>query len=242
MDLRQQKLDEIQAYRTRAANPLYWVNAFENMHSLLPNIWPFESSLSLPSMDAWWYARNHPWMTCVFIDLLLITELRGQASSNDMPTIQSYGTKENSRLYALCGSVADRLQTHRAVFIITKALGDDSHENHYFVVIFDYDNYRAHIMGNEMRGRNDFHIEHGSSTEWDRKWRGPWLWEVIGRQLGWIAPEACLSYDSVRLIYSYWQQVCDTIKTLMSDAETFLLTAPTIHYRMVLTVHQMPSS
>jgi hypothetical protein len=207
LEIRQMKVQEIRAYKRLVSLPIRWVNAFNEIEGLLPKTWLDWSNTSLHLQEMWWYTRNHPWMSCIFIDFQLVMDIRHKGQITPRIPARSF-TTANGDLHQLYGSVANRLETHKVTFLMARGSTEGGSLNHFFAVVFDYDFERACIYGNEIGASSQYHELFGGSHTWI-DWAGPWLWEVIGRQLGWIheEQEEPVFFDGIRLMYTNWPQV-----------------------------------
>jgi hypothetical protein len=210
LEIRRAKAREIQAYRRFISLPTRWVNAFNEMENLLPKVWLDWSNISPYLQHSWWHTRNDPEMSCIFIDFQFIMDIKHKALLSHRAPARSFTTATGD-LYNLYGSVANRIERHRVVFLMARASTEDGTPNHFFAVLFDYDYCRVGIYGNEVGTAPRRYALSGGSQSWAKEWAGPWLWEVIGRQLGWIGEGEEVSLDVVSLMYNNWPQVCSNV-------------------------------
>jgi hypothetical protein len=77
-------------------------------------------------------------------------------------------------------------------------------QNTYFLVLFDFSENKALILGRYSQRKLDFISSH---AEW-RSWHGPTLWNRIGRAFNWLTSEMIEGQPEVVVYEANWIPVC----------------------------------
>jgi hypothetical protein len=82
--------------------------------------------------------------------------------------------------------------------------------NTYFLVMFDFSEKKALILGRYTLRRIHFTFPY---AEW-RSWNGPLLWKRIGRAFNWLSAEMIEGEPKAMIYETNWIPVCLPIKLL----------------------------
>jgi len=77
--------------------------------------------------------------------------------------------------------------------------------NHFFPVLFNYEDHVAHIFGTTSVTKPEVRVQSGDCSGW-QSWLGPELWKSIGQGMGWGA--LVKDPNTVDVVTKNWHQVC----------------------------------
>lgn len=163
-------------------NPEVWDMVLEEMPTLRPRQWLGGKILDFILLSHW--AQVYREAPVLFVD---VETSRYFAETPDLHSDQVIHTRKRLLL-----PDPDALEEKPVLVPIM-------HINHYFLVLFDYTNATAHIIGQRY---NVLNVQYTRNVDWT-EWDGDRLWEHIAQIMGWAA----CPVEDVEIFGVDWPQV-----------------------------------